>query len=101
MAEVICQMQTAMTMLKSLQKFGWILVSGFLLASCFAPEKTVTKDYEETFTDIKEIELDGRFLEVTYEGRSGDGKFISTPISKLLKAVVWKSGTANQAPNSR
>lgn len=85
-------------MLKSLQKFGWILVSGFLLASCFAPEKTVTKDYEETFNDVKEIELDGRFLEVTYEGRSGDEEvylnaYLEAPESSSMEVRYRKSGS--------
>jgi hypothetical protein len=48
------------------------LGTGFLLASCGAPEKTVTHDYEETFQGVKEIELEGKFLEVTYEGKSGE-----------------------------
>jgi lia operon protein LiaG len=91
-------MQTPMTMHNTLQMFGWILVSGFLLVSCFAPEKTVTKDYEETFTDIKEIELDGRFLEVTYEGRSGDAEvylnaYLEASESSGLEVRYRKSGS--------
>lgn len=94
----MCPMQTAMTMHKSLQKFGLVLVSGFLLVSCFVPEKTVTRDYEETFTDIKEIELNGRFLEVTYEGRSGDedvflNAYLEAPESSGLEVRYRKSGT--------
>lgn len=61
-----------MTKYKLGLQMGMFLVSGFLLVSCFTPEKTVTKDYEETFQGIKEIELEGKFLEVSYEGKSGE-----------------------------
>jgi len=85
-------------MYKSLQKLGLLLVSGFLLVSCFVPEKTVTKDYEESFSDIKEIELDGRFLEVTYEGRSGDesvflNAYLEAPESSGMEVRYRKSGS--------
>jgi lia operon protein LiaG len=45
---------------------------GLLLSACNVSEKSYTKDYEEIFYDIKEIEVDGRFLEVSYEGREGE-----------------------------
>jgi lia operon protein LiaG len=85
-------------MYKSLQKLGLLLVSGFLLVSCFVPEKTVTKDYEESFSNIKEIELDGRFLEVTYEGRSGDesvflNAYLEAPESSGMEVRYRKSGS--------
>ena len=57
---------------KGIKSIGLFLGIGFLLASCGAPEKTVTHDYEETFQGVKEIELEGKFLEVTYEGKSGE-----------------------------
>lgn len=82
----------------SLQKLGMALVSGFLLVSCFAPGKTVIKDYEETFTDIKEIELDGKFLEVNYEGRSGDEEvylnaYLEATESSGMEVRYRKSGS--------
>ncbi len=50
------------------RSFHSIFFLGIMLSSCFVPEKTVTRDYEEFFTGIGEIELEGRFLEVSYEG---------------------------------
>lgn len=60
-----------MKLTNKIVQFALIFGMGFFLASCYVPEKTFTKDYEETFSDIKEIEVEGKFLEVSYEGREG------------------------------
>ncbi|WP_130275939.1 DUF4097 family beta strand repeat-containing protein [Cecembia calidifontis] len=75
-----------------------ILGMGILLSSCTVSEKTYTKDYEETFSDIKEIELDGRFLEVSYEGREGEPEvfmnaFLEVPESSGVDIKFRKSGS--------
>lgn len=75
-----------------------LLVAGFLQASCFTTEKTFTKDYEESFSEIKEIEIDGRFLEVSYEGSEGKGDvflnaYLELPESSGLDIKYRKSGS--------
>jgi lia operon protein LiaG len=92
----ITQIPAAMTnnILFYLTVFG----TGLLLVSCFTPEKTYTKDYEETFSDIKEIEVDGRFLEISYEGREGEddvflSAFMELPESSDLDIKYRKSGS--------
>ncbi|MCS4435432.1 DUF4097 family beta strand repeat-containing protein [Aquiflexum gelatinilyticum] len=79
-------------------QMGMLLVSGFLLTSCFTSEKTITKDYEETFEGIKEIELDGKFLEVSYEGKSGEAEvyldgFLEASESSGMEISYRKSGS--------
>lgn len=79
-------------------QIGMLLVSGFLLVSCFTPEKTVTKDYEGTFEAIKEIELEGKFLEVSYEGKSGETEvyldgFIEAAESSGMEITYRVSGS--------
>jgi hypothetical protein len=79
-------------------QLGLIVVSGFLLVSCFKPEKTVTHDYEETFQGIKEIELEGKFLEVTYEGKSGESEvylngFLEAAESSGMEITYRQSGS--------
>lgn len=51
---------------------GLVLALGLLVSACAVAEKTYTKSYEEQFTGVKEVEIEGRFLEVSYEGREGD-----------------------------
>ena len=75
-----------------------ILGTGFLLVSCFAPEKTITKDFEESFSDIREIEIEGKFLEVSYEGREGEedvflNAYLELPESGDLDIKYRKSGS--------
>jgi DUF4097 and DUF4098 domain-containing protein YvlB len=79
-------------------QIGMLLVSGFLLVSCFTPEKTVTKDYEETFQGIKEIELEGKFLEVSYEGKSDESEvyldgFLEAAESSGMEITYRQSGS--------
>lgn len=74
------------------------LVAGFLLGGCYPPEKTVTKDYEESFDGITEIEIEGRFLEVSYEGRENDREvylsgYLEIPESSGLEIRYRKSGS--------
>lgn len=46
------------------------LVLILALSSCYrTAEKTVTRSYEETFEGIEEIRVEGKFLEVSYEGQ--------------------------------
>ena len=83
---------------KGIKSISLFLGIGFLLASCYTPEKTVTQDYEETFEGIKEIELEGKFLEVTYEGKSGDTQvylngFLEAPESSGMEITYRKSGS--------
>lgn len=71
---------------------------GLLVSACYVPEKTYTKDYEETFSDIKEIEVEGRFLEVSYEGREGEAgvymnAYLEAPESSGLDIKFRKSGS--------
>lgn len=85
-------------MYKGIKSIGLILGSGFLLASCGAPEKTVTHDYEETFQGVKEIELDGQYLEVTYEGKSGEtdvylNGFLEAAESSGIEITYRQSGS--------
>lgn len=75
-----------------------ILASSFMATACYFPEKTETKEYEETFSDIKEIEVDGRFLEVSYEGRSGEknvflSAFLEVPEDRGFEVKYRKSGS--------
>lgn len=71
---------------------------GLFVSACYVPEKTYTKDYEEIFSDIKEIEVEGRFLEVSYEGREGETEvsmnaFLEAPESNGLDIKFRKSGS--------
>lgn len=75
-----------------------LLGSGFLLVSCFSPEKTVTKDYEETFIGIKEIVLEGKFLEISYEGNENDSEvflngFLEAPESSGMEITYRQTGS--------
>lgn len=71
---------------------------GLFVSSCNISEKTYTKDYEEIFSDIKEIEVEGRFLEVSYEGREGETEvnmnaYLEAPESSGLDIKFRKSGS--------
>lgn len=77
---------------------GLALVLGLLLSACAVAEKTYTKSYEQQFSGIKEIEVDGRFLEVSYEGREGDQEvfmnaFLEAPESSGFDIKFRKSGS--------
>jgi hypothetical protein len=72
--------------------------TGFLFAACSVPEKTVTKDYEETFIGIKEIVLEGKFLEISYEGNENDSEvflngFLEAPENSGMEITYRKSGS--------
>lgn len=74
------------------------LACSLLVTSCYSPEKTETKEYEETFSGVKEIEVDGRFLEVSYEGRSGEesvflSAFLEVPENRGFELKYRKSGS--------
>ncbi|MBW3468454.1 hypothetical protein EGN73_11620 [Arthrospiribacter ruber] len=64
-----------------MQGVGWAML--LLVTSCYFPENTETVDIEETFSGIKEIELNGRFLEVSYEGRSGEQEVFLSALLEL------------------
>lgn len=72
---------------------------GVILGGCYAPsEKTVTTDYEETFSGIEEIVLEGKFLEVSYEGRENSTEvhlngYVEAPESSGLEIRYRKSGS--------
>jgi lia operon protein LiaG len=96
MVVLITQHPAAMT--NKIFSYLTVLGTGFLLVSCFAPEKTYTRDFEETFSGIKEIEIDGRFLEISYEGREGDedvflNAYLELPESSDLDIKYRKSGS--------
>lgn len=59
-------------MTKNLWIQAVVLTCSLLATACYFPENTETKEYEETFSGVKEIEVEGRFLEVSYEGRAGE-----------------------------
>jgi lia operon protein LiaG len=68
------------------------------LVSCQSPEQTITLDYEEAFSDIKEIELKGRFLEVDYEGMERREEvilnaYLEVPESSGIDIKYRKSGS--------
>ncbi len=74
------------------------LMSVFLLISCGVAEDTVTRDYEESFFGISEIELDGRFLEVSYEGKENEDEvflnaYMEVPESSGMEIKYRKSGS--------
>ncbi len=74
------------------------LVTGIFLGGCHPPEKTVIKDYEESFDGITEIEVEGRFLEVSYEGRENDREvylsgYMEIPESSGMEIRYRKSGS--------
>lgn len=50
----------------------WVLGISLFLGACNFSEKTYTKEFEELFSGIQEIEIQGRFLEVSYEGRENE-----------------------------
>lgn len=71
---------------------------GLCLASCYVPEKTFTKDFEETFSGINEIEVEGKFLEVSYEGKEGAQEvflsaYLEAPESSGMDIRYRKSGS--------
>jgi lia operon protein LiaG len=83
---------------KGFKSISLLLGIGFLLASCYTPEKTVTRDYEETFQGVKVIELEGKFLEVTYEGKSGESEvylnaFLEAAESSGMEISYRQSGS--------
>jgi len=95
---VVRTIQHPMAMKNKILSLITVLVAGFLQVSCFTSEKTFTKDYEESFSDIKEIEIDGRFLEVSYEGREGEEEvflnaYLEMPESSGLDIKYRKSGS--------
>ncbi|MCH7396883.1 DUF4097 domain-containing protein [Belliella sp. DSM 107340] len=51
-----------------------LLVFGLavLFSSCEEVGPLVTREYDETFSDIKEIEVTGKYLEVSYEGSENE-----------------------------
>ncbi|WP_291781246.1 DUF4097 family beta strand repeat-containing protein [Cecembia sp.] len=55
-----------------MMRIGLVLALGLMVSACAVAEKTYTKSYEEQFSGVKEVEIEGRFLEVSYEGREGD-----------------------------
>ena len=47
------------------------LALGLFLGGCAVSEKTYTRTYEESFDAVTGIEIEARFLNVSYEGREG------------------------------
>lgn len=86
-------------MSKGLTGLSLLALIGFMLGGCYAPsEKTVTRDYEENFTGIEEIVLDGKFLEVSYEGRENESTvhlngYVEAPESSGLEIKYRQSGS--------
>ncbi|MGY6744328.1 MAG: DUF4097 family beta strand repeat-containing protein [Cecembia sp.] len=85
-------------MIKYKRSIGLALVLGLLVSACAVAEKTYTKSYEEQFAGVKEIEIEGRFLEVSYEGRAADqdvfmNAFLEAPESSGLDIKFRKSGS--------
>lgn len=74
-------------------------VLGLTLGGCYAPsEKTVTRDYEEIFSGIDEIVLEGKFLEISYEGNENSAEvhlngYVEAPESSGLEIQYRKSGS--------
>ena len=76
----------------------WVVFVVGILNSCYAPEKTASKEYEEKFEGIKQIEVDGRFFEVSYEGREGAKEinlsaYLEYPESSGIDLKYRKSGS--------
>jgi lia operon protein LiaG len=86
-------------MFKGLKVVVFVVALGLMLGGCYAPsEKTVTTDYEETFSGIEEIVLEGKFLEVSYEGRENSTEvhlngYVEAPESSGLEIKYRKSGS--------
>jgi hypothetical protein len=86
-------------MFKGLKVVVFVAALGLMLGGCYAPsEKTVTTDYEETFSGIEEIVLEGKFLEVSYEGRENSTEvhlngYVEAPESSGLEIKYRKSGS--------
>lgn len=86
-------------MYKALKSGAFVAVFGLMLVGCYAPsERTVTRDYEETFSGIDEIVLEGKFLEVSYEGTENTTEvhlngYIEAPESSGLEITYRKSGS--------
>jgi len=83
---------------KSIITTGSALLLGLMVSACAVAEKTYTKSYEEQFAGVKEIEIDGRFLEVSYEGRESDqdvfmNAFLEAPENSGLDIKFRKSGS--------
>jgi hypothetical protein len=93
------QFQIPIQMRNSLKVGLMALALGHLLGGCFAPsEKTVSKDYEESFSGIEEIVLEGKFLEVSYEGRENSAEvhlngYVEAPESSGLEIKYRQSGS--------
>lgn len=69
-----------------------------LLFSCEVKEPSSVRSYEERFEGIKEIEVNGRFLEVSYEGNNSTKEvflngYLEVPESSGLDIKYRKSGS--------
>ncbi|EMS35253.1 hypothetical protein C943_00026 [Mariniradius saccharolyticus AK6] len=86
-------------MYKDIKAVFFVAALGLMLGGCYATsEKTVTTDYEETFSGIEEIVLEGKFLEVSYEGRENSTEvhlngYVEAPESSGLQIKYRKSGS--------
>lgn len=86
-------------MYKDIKAVFFVAALGLMLGGCYAPsEKTVTTDYEETFSGVEEIVLEGKFLEVSYEGRENSTEvhlkgYVEAPESSGLQIKYRKSGS--------
>ncbi|MFD2036659.1 DUF4097 domain-containing protein [Belliella marina] len=74
--------------------FGMAVLS----TSCDAQGPMVIHEYDETFSDIKEIEVSGKYLEVSYEGSENSSNvylnsYLEVPESSGLDLEFRKSGS--------
>ncbi|EOZ98357.1 hypothetical protein A33Q_1011 [Indibacter alkaliphilus LW1] len=75
-----------------------VMICSLLATACYFPENTEIKEYDETFSGVREIEVDGRFLEVSYEGRSGEkniylSAFLEVPEDRGFEVKYRQSGS--------
>ncbi|SNS14553.1 DUF4097 and DUF4098 domain-containing protein YvlB [Belliella buryatensis] len=75
-----------------------ILGLAILLFACEVKEPSSVRSYEEQFDDIKEIEVNGRFLEVSYEGNNSTKEvflngYLEVPERSSLDIKYRKSGS--------
>ena len=98
MVDLFTTLQTLKTMVNILHQTLTIFALSLLLNSCFAQENIVVKDYEEYFEDVREIELDGKFFEVSYEGDENAERvflnaYLESPENRGLDIHYRKSGS--------
>jgi len=87
-------------MYKAIQQSLIALTAILIFPSCGYSQMETAVDIERSFSGIEEIEINGGFLEVTYEGRENDREVFLNAYWNPIKKKIMISSTEWMEKNS-